>query len=828
MGTNENYTSEEDVKFKFIVPFLEEKGYSKELMDFDKSIKIHEGRKEKTIFADLVVYIDKNKDSPVILVETKAPSEALKKSHVEQAISYARLLPKIAPLVVLSNSIQTRVYQSVTKNRIESLPKKDDLSKDIVDLIISKEIQKSLRKEAVHELFIIDDVKTFRNVLKQCHNTIRNNEGYDPTQAFDEMSKILFCKMYEEKYHPKKNRFTLDVFKKTEDELELNIIQKIYQETIEHPRYKEIFPEDDTINLKDRTIKKIVKLFENYDLSLTAFDVKGEAFEYFLSDTFTGGLGEYFTPRNVVEFMVDVINPKIGEKIVDPFCGTGGFLIYAFDVVSEKIRLQDFSEEEKEKWREELSSRCLYGTDWKERTIQACKMNMIVHGDGHTGIFLGHGLENIEDEIKNKRFDICLTNPPFGSSETDSDILKKFTLGKNRDSQEREVLAIERAIRLIKPEYGRAGIVVIEGILNTQRYEYVRNYIKKHVWIDAIISLNYDTFAGYGAKATTSLLFFRRKKKPDNGKQNDIFMAVCENTGYSPSGLEIPGNELPEIFLQYKKFKDDGITEFDNNRIFVVSNDELKDRLDPQHYLSTVQKVQTDISEVTNTRNKLQNQYKELKDSYGSLLNISIVDFNDIDEWETVKVNDLVKEYREKEELKSDKEYTLVGVSGDAQGAFLKDPIKGDEIKTKKRFKTKQGVLIYNRLFAHRASFDVLEDEVYNNCYVSGEFPQFEARETKYDKKSVIKYLFYYCISPVFIDRVRRYSSGSTKQSRFRFNQKYFKKFDVKIPKNPEDLDRIVEKLDAIFETAKKINELQEILSETIDKLKEKYLMTLP
>ncbi len=828
MEINNGYISEDDVKFKFAVPYLENKGYSQELMEFNKSIKVQEGRKQKTIFADIVVYIDKKKESPIILVETKSPQEILNKQAVEQAISYARLLPKIAPLVLLTNSLQTRIYQAVTKNRIENLPNKKDLSKDIVDLIISKEIQTSLRLEAVHELFIIDDVKTFRNILKQCHNTIRNNEGYDPAEAFDEMSKILFCKMYEEKNNAQNNRFTSNIYNKTRDGLGVNIVQKIYEETIKHPKYNELFPENDKIKLKDRTIKKIVELFENYDLSLTAFDVKGESFEYFLSSTFTGGLGEYFTPRNVVEFMVDVINPKIGEKIVDPFCGTGGFLIYAFDVINEKIRLQDFSDEEKEKWQEELSNRSLFGIDWKERTIQACKMNMIVHGDGHTGIHLNHGLVNIPKVIDDNIFNICLTNPPFGSTENDKKILNNFDLGKGRESQEREVLAIERTIRLVKPENGRVGIVIVEGIFNTKKYDYVRDYIRQHTWINAIVSLNYDTFSGYGAKATTSLLFFIKKKKPDDGKQKDIFMAVCENTGYSSSGLEIPGNELPEILFSYKKFIDEGKHDFDSNRIFVITGDKLKERLDPQHYMSQIKKVKTNLTEVINAKEKLQNEFKDIEKIYNEFFKSKLINLDNITDWDTLIINDLVDEYRVSETVKSNQDYTLVGVSGNALGAFLKDTKKGKAIKANKLFKTKQGCLIYNRLFAHKNSFAILDKEIYDNCYVSGEFPQFMAKETKYNSKNLIKYLFYYCINPVFVDEVRKHSTGSTKMSRFRLNQKNFINFKIRIPSNPDELDMIVEKIDNVFITSKKIKEIQKTLEDTIDKLKEKYVMTFP
>lgn len=325
--------TEDDVKIKFLLPFLKNLGYTKNCIDFNKSIEIQEGRKRKTIYADLVVYESTKKRSPLIVCETKAPNEILDKFVKEQAISYARLLPQIVPLALITNGSQVQIYQTLNKNRIGYLPHRDELDNDLVNFIVSKDVQDGLRWEAKHKLFIIDDVNIFKSLLKACHNEIRNNEGYDPTAAFDEMSKILFCKLYEEKENPKNNRFRLSIFDDTLERIGINVVKQILEETKNHGQYSGLFVPDATINLQDRTIRKIVKLFEKYDLSLTGFDIKGEAFEYFLSDTFTGGLGEYFTPRNIVEFIVEAIDPKIGDKIVDPFCGTGGFLIFSFSAV---------------------------------------------------------------------------------------------------------------------------------------------------------------------------------------------------------------------------------------------------------------------------------------------------------------------------------------------------------------------------------------------------------------------------------------------------------------------------------------------------------------
>lgn len=577
------FHSEEDVKFKYLVPYLADRGYKQSCIDFNVPVEVHEGRKKKTIFADAIVYASPSKKAPLIVCETKAPIEVLDRAVREQAISYARLLPRIAPLTLITNGAQVQVFHTLNKTRIAELPSRRELEDDVVKFVLDADVQEALRREAKHDLFIIDDVRTFKSILKSCHNEIRNNEGLDPTAAFDEMSKVMFCKLYEEKENPKGNRFRLAVFDDTQERLKINIVTKIFDEAKADPAYKDLFQTEARIALKDRTVRKIVELFESHDLGLTAFDVKGEAFEYFLGDTFTGGLGEYFTPRNVVEFMVEATDPKIGEKIIDPFCGTGGFMIYAFDIVSEKIRLQEFSDEEKERWRLELSNKSLYGTDWKERTSQACKMNMMVHGDGSSGVFMHDGFADVPSVIEEGKFNLCLTNPPFGSMETDPATLARYELGAGRKSQDRVILALERALRLVKPG-GQVGIVVIDGVLNTKRRRYVRDYLRRHAWIKGVISLNSETFEGYGARAKTSILFLQKKDVPADEPQKAVFMAVARNTGLAPNGDAVPGNVLPDILLDYREFRKGKLLPGQAGKQSESLCVELVERLDAEFY----------------------------------------------------------------------------------------------------------------------------------------------------------------------------------------------------------------------------------------------------
>lgn len=805
-----NLKTEEDVKIKFLLPFLEEHGYKSSQCDFEKAIEVQEGRKHKNIFADVVVYSSSKKQAPIILCETKPPQEILNKSVKEQAISYARLLPKIAPLALITNGQQVQVFQTLNKNRIPQLPSFRELQDDLVNLIISTEVQAALREEAKHELFIIDDVQTFKNILKACHNEIRNNEGYDPAAAFDEMSKVLFCKLYEEK-HKGNNRFRLDVFDNALKELKINVVRQVFDETKDDPRYSGLFDKKDIINLQDRTIRKIVSSFENYDLSLTAFDVKGEAFEYFLGDTFTGGLGEYFTPRNVVEFMVDAINPKIGDKIIDPFCGTGGFLIYAFEVVSEKIHIQEFSDEEKKKWRKKLSNESLYGTDWKERTSQACKMNMMVHGDGNAGIFMHHGLINIDNQIEDGKFHICITNPPFGSFENDPNVLKNYCLGAGRKSQSRVILAIERAINLVD-NGGLIGIVVIESILNTDSKKYVRDYIRENAWIKAVISLTGETFEGYGARAKTSILLLQKKDVPDNGEQKPVFMAMAKNTGYAPNGSQIPGNELPDILLDYKSFENHIVQAIRSSNSWIS---EMGDRLDAEYYQK--QSTNIDGSRVTYLQEEVAKALDSVNEEF-LLLNSSKNYLFKMRTMRPVSLKELMAEVKHKEKVESEKSYQLLGVRWWGAGAFIREEKLGNDIKGKTLYKVSSGLIIYNRLFAFRASFAVLEPE-HDGSYVSNEFPTFKIKDEIEYPELMSKYIIYCLNSPRYIKIIDALSTGATKKSRNRLSQKQLLDIEIDVPFNGNKIDR--DEIDKIVNLIEHVDILRERQTNLLENIKE-------
>ena len=430
-------------------------------------------------------------------------------------------------------------------------------------------------------------------MLFKCHNIIRNNDKLSPEAAFDEISKILFIKIRYERSNSGSQIFSKDEFKKAknyDDKYravnDMPFYQKLFEQTKQDFKDDDLFEASEIIRIRENSFEAIVEELQIYNLSTTSDDVKGIAFEQFLGRTFRGELGQFFTPRTVVDFMVKVLDPEEGEIICDPCCGSGGFLIKAFEYVRAKIE-QEIHEEkerikllyyddafvkmpEKEKERVDeivndlfsklnaeldinneksrlrvLSYDCIFGTDANPRMSRTAKMNMIMHGDGHGGVHHNDGLLNVNGIFEN-RFDVILTNPPFGArvekslkiSEADkytdeARIIKyRERYGKAYDealkqvnnnigkpllslyktgtlSTLTEVLFIERCLNLLKPG-GRLGIVLPEGVLNNTNLQKIRDYVEGVAKIILITSIPQDVFIASGATVKPSLLFFKK------------------------------------------------------------------------------------------------------------------------------------------------------------------------------------------------------------------------------------------------------------------------------------------------------------------------------
>ncbi|MCX2839416.1 N-6 DNA methylase [Salinimicrobium sp. MT39] len=592
-------TPEEEVRQEYIVHLVKQYGYSLDQMA--QEVKVNNSKRgQGKARADIVIWKtkeDRNSDnSPIIVIECKAEQITIHEEDYYQGYNYASWAG--ADFFVTTNLKDTKFFR-VVKGK---MPKKLEEVAEIpnaTELFDKKKIEELLTKT---KAFTRDE---FSKLLFKCHNIIRNNDKLSPEAAFDEISKILFMKIrYEREQAKTKALFSRKEFEELKAAYEkitgkdsFPFYQHFFEKTKEVFKTEEIFDPNDSIKIRETSFLQIVKELEKYNLSDTSDDIKGIAFEEFLGRTFRGELGQFFTPRTIVDYMVDVLDPEEGDVICDPCCGSGGFLIKAFEYVRDKIEREVQVQKEKikeqyfgqeydklsEKKQEELAKTvddlfsklnfeldihnpkgrlktlsydCIFGTDANPRMARTAKMNMIMHGDGHGGVHHHDGLLNVNG-IFDGRFDVILTNPPFGSRVnktlkiTPSDIpseekvkfyedrYKEYNYretvvkqiqewatydngpGKSRGkalldifdvgawSGLTEVLFMERCLNLLKPG-GRMGIVLPEGVLNNSALQKIREYIEGKAKLINITSIPQDVFIASGATVKPSLLFLKK------------------------------------------------------------------------------------------------------------------------------------------------------------------------------------------------------------------------------------------------------------------------------------------------------------------------------
>ncbi len=580
-------TPEERVRQEFVCTLFNEYGY--DLPQMQEEMTPPGVRGTAGARADVVVWRSPAEkiggEKPLIVVECKADNVAIDQTTYQQGGNYANWCK--APFFVTHNHRQTK-YWKVDHSKlapnyaeIKDIPDSKATQRDIDELLASL---RAFREDE------------FADLLHQCHNVIRNREHLDPAAAFDEIAKILFVKVWCERrmrdQGEKRNLFTVAVLKQ---QISNDPINQLFKGTRDDFRQDRIFADDERINLRPPTVEEIVRQLEAYNLSDTSEDVKGIAFERFLGRTFRGEIGQFFTPRSIVEFMIRMVEPREGEVICDPASGSGGFLIRFFELVREQIaadvdaQYKQFAgtvaarklpAEKKakllrEKWADlqheldpapdvpgrdgrehsrvwQLANRCIYGTDANDRMARTSKMNMIMHGDGHGGVHHHNGFLNVNG-IFEGRFNIILTNPPFGANVEPSDIIQAervkvpadirekyraaygedydraaarvanavgspigslFTLPKDAKGKvtgkiKTEILFIERCLDLLMPG-GRLGIVLPEGVFNNPSLAYVREFVEDRAFLRAVVSLPQETFFSSGASVKASLLFLQK------------------------------------------------------------------------------------------------------------------------------------------------------------------------------------------------------------------------------------------------------------------------------------------------------------------------------
>ena len=560
-----NYSNpEEKVQAEAFLRLVLELGYPIEHIDQFVTVTMGADKRE----ADIIVYEDSHKDKPKIIVECKKQEVSQQEFNqaVNQAFSYAHALSGTVKYIWVTSELLNEVYrynkEKDTRESLQELPKYGFDSVPPYKYVKgggAKEYLDEKGKKQVHQFADIKMVseEELTRRFKQAHDALWAGGQLNPSEAFDELDKLIFCKIWDEKYNivdgklkPRKKGEVYDfqvITEATETKTNEALAKRIKAIYAAGKSFdKEVFKDD--IRLSNERIRTIVNYLQEINLSATDLDSKGRAFETFMGSFFRGEFGQYFTPRVIVQFIVEALPITNNSLVLDTSCGSGGFLLHALD----KVRRQADAEypdyktdiEEREAWRSywhDFAEKNLYGIEINEQIARTAKMNMIIHDDGHTNVISVDGLideKQVFETTKNKgfkynNFDFIITNPPFGSSvkENEKSYLKNFFLGKKqvdwldyknskvtfRNNQSTEVLFIEQCYNYLA-EDGYLAVVLPDGILTNSSLQYVRDAIEDWYRIVAVVSMPQTAFSATGAGVKSSVLFVKKYKKAHTAK----------------------------------------------------------------------------------------------------------------------------------------------------------------------------------------------------------------------------------------------------------------------------------------------------------------------
>lgn len=567
--------TETETVIKKILPYLQRRGYDI-LSDFDFETPVITTERYSKGYLDILVTLGKQK--PSFLIEAKRSSKQLSSKDRDQAISYAKSKEVNVPFVVVTNGSDIQCFNVKNKKRILWDSKPDDKipTKDQLKLVI-----RALKTNPDETSIGISNdqslpyrpglpLRQLNALFYRCHGTIRKIEKSEEN-AFADFSKLLFLKLLEEKADieeeftlPYSYRFhELAAKPNNESDQVRDSILSMIDSIIKRTAYGEVLEEK--VKLKNpKTFHNIVKELSSVSFYDCSLDSKGAAFEYFVRATLKGKkLGQYFTPRELVKVMVSLIGKtKIVNavlsgteiKVLDPACGTGGFLVYLMQdslaQLNERYKQRNITKSTLDDCTRKIKEKVFFGSDANEGVAASAKMNMIIAGDGHTNIQHEDSLaaSAINWSSENATCNLIMTNPPFGTSETASlsiTDMKQFDVATSKG----QYLFLQKMIKSTIPG-GEICTVIDEGVLNTESGALIRKYILQYCRVIAVVSLPSETFKPNKINVRSSVLYLEKREKPDFSFEDNYKMTVCQlqSLGYYGSGEKIRNFDSEKLY----------------------------------------------------------------------------------------------------------------------------------------------------------------------------------------------------------------------------------------------------------------------------------------
>lgn len=638
---------EEWVRARTIAYLVLEKSYVPQCLRTEVAVP----RRTPEDFADVVVYEDERCQIPYLVVENKKErlSDRDKRQAIEQLFGNANSLR--VPLA-LFDSWGESIFFDVANYPSTERNNNIKGTRDIVPVQYGNVPEYTFIAGPGNNDIRPVNAKQLESKVKRAHSIIWAGGKRDPLLAFDEWSKLMLAKVEDERHTPNNapRKFQVGT-NETYVAVATRIHQLFKQACLADPT---IFPEHININLNDKKIVDVVKVLQDICITDTSVDNIGAAFEIFFGSVFRGELGQYFTMRPLARFVVAMLNLSHEQYIIDPTCGSGGFLLEALLQVWNRLDKDYAGRTELGRIKTDFALNQVYGIEIHDILARICKINLLLHHDGHTNIEGDKSCLDTEftkERLKlgEENFNVVIGNPPFGDTIRDGDedqlgknSLEHFDVANGRLQIPSEHVIVEKAIKMLKDD-GLLGMVLPDGVFNNQGEQsncpQLRSYLIKHGIILAVVSLPDYAFRKSGAQNKTSILFFKKFNYDERTSFENIynaqiasgatenmavfaalsenpyrvFMAEAHYVGYSSTGVLVDKNDLYRgsagghleddqvgtILGEYRRFCENP-TEYSSMMndcvgldIQEVWNAHESHRLDPKYHLFKVQEQQT-------------------------------------------------------------------------------------------------------------------------------------------------------------------------------------------------------------------------------------------
>lgn len=414
----------------------------------------------------------------------------------------------------------------------------------------------------------------YDRLLVECHNIVRDIDGLHDDEALDELAKVIYVKIFDERSTVEKDEgeeFKFQTFGASNPSEAASIIRELYQDArnkeIEiynqripgYERSRGVFKTP--IKLSDVALFKIVEKLQEFSFIDSKTDVKGSAFQSVLGSAIRAGMGQYFTPDPAVDLAVGIMRPTASDMILDPFCGSGHFLSRCLNYVvkNQGEKLDSYA-------LHQFKFFHLHGIEKSDRMVRIAMTDMMLHDDGHTNIRNLDSLlsfENYPDIVAlgdegnttPEVFSMILTNPPFGSimRQEVMEMVGRFQLGNKKKSLPLEILGLERCFQFLKPG-GKLAIVLPDGLLKNKSSLFVRNWVENVAKIKAVISLPEEAFNPYGAMVKTSLCVFQKYSEGEERDPSSLtYLCEIENMGFDATGRQKSGSEIEAVIDDFHR-----------------------------------------------------------------------------------------------------------------------------------------------------------------------------------------------------------------------------------------------------------------------------------